>query len=1669
MAWLKSNYLQFFLAGFISFCSYNSFATTLYTYTGGGSSGNWSTAATWTTDATGLTSTGSAVPANSDVVVILNGYTVTLSANVTTTGLSITIQSGGTLNMSTFTMVTISSLSGSGTLRLQSGNFPTVTTNNFTSSSSSGATVEYYDFTGSVPASLSYPNVVFSNSTTSNFVISFDNSSAYTATINGTFTTRTTSTGTLTVNFGTQDTNIITLGMTGNVSIGAGTTWGVGTFNAIHKFTLSGNLTNNGTISFSNGTQYATSTTGAADIVFTGATDNSMACNGTTNLYTLTINKGVGSANIFSVTSTNTTNLNLYSSGQLITITAGTLRLGSNISIPRIQGTGTANYNVGSTGVSPMLWIDGASVNFNGAALVVYGKFRITAGSFTTTGGQGSVIREEGIYMIEGGTFTTEKFRPSTTATTHRGTFTMSGGTFNASGTTASDNSYARFSLPYPDQVFIMSGGTINVSNPESGGSAANGGIHIGCSSSNYMITGGTFNAILSGSASQFYISSVAPFWDLNITRTGGTPTTVKLNGIGSVTNTVTSAQPLQVLDDLTINGTNTPTLNAAGLNVTVGHNFTINSGATYTPGSNTTTFNGSSDQSFSNSGTITSGLYGMTVNKASGTLTLGGSASSYTVTSLLSLTNGILNDGGKTILATGNLYNEAVHTGTGNITLSGSSTQTISGDGNGVFGNITLSNSSTPGATATADFSVSGILTLAGTTSLLDLSFYQLTLTSTSVGALTTTGNPFSSSKMIRTQGLQSDRGIVKNFGNLSAFTYAFGVGSIYSPATIQLNSAPTAYGLITARPVSSRHQFVAAGNTNNLQWYWKLSSTGFNGLGATAVSHTYQYSDASVSPSGDDANYVPARYNPTTWTVINDLTQVNETTNVISFTNVGYIDGDYTAGVPSAFGVVNIFYSKRNGNWSDTGAGTTPWSNVSHTGADATTTPGSGDQVIIGDGSTINHTITITANNMSSGGLDINLGSTLDIGTTTGHNFGQLANVQISGGGLLRISSATSTAEFPAGDFGNFIRSSGGSVEYYSTGSQDFTIPLTSRTPTSLPLISYKNLLLTPGSGRSIIMPDQDMKIYGSMTVQGVSSTGIGQLNSANARQLEIDGNLYVNSGNLQFRNGAAQSITLYGSMTVSSGAIFNVSASGTPVANSFYLEGSIVNNGILDFSSGSYYCNITFGGTVNASITGSGTINNFNSLIVSKGTSQAPLLEVNSSVFSLSSSTTPLSLLNGTFRLTSTQSIVISNGQDFSVPSTAKLSANGGTMQITGTDGIDLLLSGTLELISGTINVGTTTTNDNSVEYAATGSPAINVSGGQLNVQGQVRRSVASSQGALTFNLSGPGGVAVGTASVTATTRGVFEILNTSSSFTMSGGTLSIARSTSSTTIADLYVQPASNSVTGGTIQIGTGSTSQTIDINTLIPFYNLSVVGTTNTTRLEYNPLTLRGSMNIGAGNVFKAMGFNVNVAGDFVNQNTTSSTGVSTGGYQAGSTTQTTTINGSSSNQVMTGVSGNLTNFGNLTFNNTFTNGTVTLSANTNLRVNGTLTMTSGTVVGNDNIITAISTVSNSTTCTNTSAGSIKLSGSSAQTITGNGSGKFGNLILNNASGAAFGANQEITGVLTLTSGSLLIGSYNLNMSNTSLSAISGSSSSRFIVTSGLLSDGGITKAFSGSL
>ncbi|NJK86188.1 MAG: hypothetical protein HC906_09650 [Bacteroidales bacterium] len=74
------------------------FSNTFYSY----QSGSWTSPETWTTDPSGTTQVGSSIPGDDDPVVILSDRTVTLPSDISTTNLSITVNEGGILDLSTY-------------------------------------------------------------------------------------------------------------------------------------------------------------------------------------------------------------------------------------------------------------------------------------------------------------------------------------------------------------------------------------------------------------------------------------------------------------------------------------------------------------------------------------------------------------------------------------------------------------------------------------------------------------------------------------------------------------------------------------------------------------------------------------------------------------------------------------------------------------------------------------------------------------------------------------------------------------------------------------------------------------------------------------------------------------------------------------------------------------------------------------------------------------------------------------------------------------------------------------------------------------------------------------------------------------------------------------------------------------------------------------------------------------------------------------------------------------------------------------------------------------------------------------------------------------------------------------------------------------------------------
>jgi fibronectin-binding autotransporter adhesin len=975
--------------------------TTVYSY----QSGNFNAQNIWTYTNGGVDFVTD--PLDPDWNYVINpGHTITLTANsqIVHTVSTRTVTINGTLNVQTFTTQTFGRLLGNGTLRISTGAFPMVlaTTGNLFLQTG-GGTVQYEGGAYTLPNFTTYNNLTIAGTGAK----SFAPASPTTFTLNGNLTVN----SQLTIG-GTGTPPVVTLNISGNLTVNSGATLNVGSASGAavqHAINLSGNLTNNGTINLTNlneGANPFSTNGGSARIRFTGATDNTVTLNvgHSTQFGNFIVNKGTGQTNVLHVVvpagaanpqfwgNGGTTN----PGGQRFVITNGILRLGANITIPNLISSGTGDYNLGGpeTGAAPstpgegengQLWNDGATIQASGNALVVYGTYRQTAGSITCAN-QGLVVSGTGSVIIEGGVLNAEKYRPSEVSGSNpRGSFRLLGGTvnINASFPGSSDNGYARFCMPYRDQVFIMTGGTLNIADPETDGTAVNGLIDIRCLPSNISVTGGTINVTIPASATDAHISSTAPFPNFNVNKAGAGDAQLVLQQIGVAASGpgvgATTARPLTVLGDFTLLTGNSPLFNANNQNVTIGGTLNVQSNTTFRTGTNTVTFIGDGSDFITINGTLevnelSPGFNNLTVNRTSDTLF---ASQSFSVRGTLTLLGSApLNDNGFNINVIGNVVNSGVHqsTGTGRIVLVGSSTQTIGGNGSGQFGNLTLNNASNPGATLTANQTINGTLTLASSTCIFNIDIYRLRINNGNPNAIQPTGG-FSATRYIRVTANPTSPGVeryITGTGN-----YLFPIGEVdgstdkYTPAEVNINTF-TDDGYIAINPVD---QILAttnsAGGADILSYYWRVRRSGFSS--APTVSMRFTYDNADIG--GTESNYVPGRvldqspFTRSTDAGMNDVDITNNravfngTSSNATFPGAGFAldaDANYTAGAAGRFtGTPTVYYS-RNININNYNAYTAQrwhdpntWSTdpiLTHSGPAAGTVPGPGDIVVIG-----------------------------------------------------------------------------------------------------------------------------------------------------------------------------------------------------------------------------------------------------------------------------------------------------------------------------------------------------------------------------------------------------------------------------------------------------------------------------------------------------------------------------------------------------------------------------------------------------------------------------------------------------------------------------------------------------------------------------------------------
>lgn len=424
--------------------------------------------------------------------------------------------------------------------------------------------------------------------------------------------------------FGSISNVNLTLEVENEVSIETNGQITTGDVNQRHQLNIFGDFINNGSAT-SSFTQRTTQTIGSeatdgiVDLNFLNTVDHqNIVCNGVTNFYRIEIDKG-NQAIELSITAAADGNFKLLGyanqghgfTAQLATndnafgLISGAVRLGEHCNVEPLNG-GAGNYNISENAA---LIVDGGFVAKQaGPAIVPYGLIQVESGTLVSQPGSGITTRDNGTLRANGGEVYISQFRTSVAGASAVGGYEQNGGEVTVgdfsgitgpSGTSYSNSNpngnYYTFSLTYPGNVFVMSGGVLNVTEPSD---ADQGSIFIASTPDNYSVSGGTVN-VTSTADGEAKITSNAPFFNMNLTNaTTSTAATAVISvatgtsAVGSDPVTITDPD-LIIINDLTIE---TGTLRTSGddtygtlldlspagntINLEVGRNLTINDSA---------------------------------------------------------------------------------------------------------------------------------------------------------------------------------------------------------------------------------------------------------------------------------------------------------------------------------------------------------------------------------------------------------------------------------------------------------------------------------------------------------------------------------------------------------------------------------------------------------------------------------------------------------------------------------------------------------------------------------------------------------------------------------------------------------------------------------------------------------------------------------------------------------------------------------------------------------------------------------------------------------------------------------------------------------------------------------------------------------------------------------
>ncbi|WP_109830714.1 T9SS type A sorting domain-containing protein [Reichenbachiella versicolor] len=1498
-------------------------------------SGNWSDPGNWTLDgalSALYVNPNGEIPAEGDTVVITSGRSIVNDIN----GINIRkIEIIGTLDIGETSGHNFRYIEGAGTLRIAGAsgkdNYPMGVDTLFYDATE-GGTVEIYGDGIEIDTIRRYNNLNIELTASNDEVIQVSDS-VYVF-------------GNLTINQGNYQindnsgTDNLALGIYGNLLIESNGKMSAGLGNARHELNLLGDFENNGDVRLTQRTtpnNGSEATDGIVDLnLISSNSDQNLnfRAGSTAMIYRIEIDKGVDATYTASLNADEINNFSLigyaddsHSSTSQLTVNNnklgllyGTVEIGNNISIDQLS---SGNYNVS----------EGAKLTVNGGAIestgwiVTYGAFEISSGLVDMN--SGAVSRESGSFLIDGGTLNLGHFRTSQNGFGSDGSWTQNGGIVNIDGRNNGGEYYA-FSWTYETCSYTMTGGELNVS---SANNVNNNGIFLNIANENQTVTGGTVTLdMVHDDLDSMVITSNVPFYNLILRQTGTNANTdAKIiidegnSGGGAPDGVTLTAQTLKVLNDFTIeDGVEFDTNDT---DVEIGGSLTIGSGTTVDFDGAEVTFNQSNNAQISLNTGATLALDTLVLNKTNerSFLTMNsGEATILQIDQLLNVTSGNLDlstfdirvenalSVSDTIGATSN---------TGQLYFNGPAAQSISSS-NGFIYDLQINNSN--GTTLSGDLTIDDLILDAG---VFDIGISRLTSQSS-----ITTNTAFDVTNMIQTDGNVSDGGLEVYVDAQGTYLYPIGTDANsetkYTPVEVDVSANYSDDGYI-AFSISDNELPTLQATGNALSYFWRANHREFTNTTNLISQYRFTYDNRDTFDgtqlAGTDDHFPGYVLDEDPFTTVR-LTSEVDATNTITFDgNLALVDNvsqtgsvqdfdlvnaNYTAGTNDKFaGAVEVYYNIQNvtGSWNNN---STWFEDAARTIA-ASDYPRAGDIAVI-SGNNFGDAVNVNGTQEAAQIIFEQTGTYNDLESLARLRFSptdQLTVGSISGEGDIYLQRNLTNAATLNADIGDFAENERSVIIIYLTEDGSYTIT-ESEFFTVLPTLRLYGQL--DNYSREISF-DYDFTAK-NLSIDGEASLLIGgNYTVENLTELGFTG-----PGRIRFPNGTESYTFTTGDLTTTNNKNFNdentqsieVLAGNTNdidhrliIQQDFILDffdvENVGDNVNIDLYNSETENNVIleFQGTGNHTFRNdfSDAVSNIElyQLVVNKGVSTDNSIEITTDFTQNAAINQPLDLQNGNLILNNSGlNVEIANGSSFTIPSTAGLEVTDGT--VTANNG-DIILGGLLRVNGGTVDLDNT-----DIEYSSSGSSTIEVSSGTLEVGGQVRRSLTSTDGILVYRQTG-GDVDIAVDGTSDNTRAAFEVLNSGSELTLTGGTFNIVRGVTGDTNESLELDPTTYDLTGSTISIfenlGADYGSNYFNIKSTIPLNNLTIDNTIDlpdvrqyTQGLQVNDLT------INTNQAFLANGFNLAVSGNFTNNgsytNTTAETDI------AGSAAQT--IGGSGS-------------------------------------------------------------------------------------------------------------------------------------------------------------------------